>query len=698
MEEKNSDFLLPLGEDSLPFLSAIVEGMPGGFLIYRADGSEEILHINKAVLRIFGCDTVREFRELTGYTFPGMVHPDDIEEVEKSIREQIAGSIYDLDYVEYRIRQKDGTTRWIEDYGHFVHSPIYGDIFYLFLEDATERMKKRMSQLEEINRELMNAYAMEKQYRKAILYDALYFFEVNLSADKFITPITQTVAEEGFGLFHNELLTGDMPFSDFVDICADQKAPDELEKYRDFFDVQRLIRCYQNGELEQTYDTWVTDPLGQKRLSHYVILLGSNKYSGDIVALIMTKDFTEQIKRQRLLQNSLRQAQAAWSAKSAFLANISHDVRTPLNAILGLTDLIQLHIDDPEKIKGYLENIRLSGRQLLTIVNESLEVTRTESGKASLAETECHLADLLADTKKAVLPAMHAKSLHFTADDSSVKHFEVCADTVRIQEILCQLLDNAAKYTEPGGTVTLTVSEEPAKGEYGKYSFTVEDNGIGISEEFMEHLFEPFAREQNTTKSRVPGSGLGMAVVKSLVDIMQGKTEVKSTVGKGTRITVSVLLRHLNKSLSAKTELPVPDIPLCGKRILLVEDNEINSEIAAALLTEEGYIVETASDGDIGVDMVKNSEPGYYALVLMDIQMPSMNGYDAAQAIRALENPLLAAVPIIALSANTYAEDQKKSIEAGMDAHASKPLDIADLQNIIQSVLARRMGNACGQP
>ncbi|MDE7297942.1 MAG: PAS domain-containing protein, partial [Lachnospiraceae bacterium] len=227
MGEKDSDFLLPLGEDSLPFLSAIVEGMPGGFLVYRADGNEEILHINKAVLRIFGCDTIREFRELTGYTFPGMVHPDDIEEVEKSIREQIAGSIYDLDYVEYRIRQKDGTTRWIEDYGHFVRSPIYGDIFYVFLEDATERMKRRMSQLEEINRELMNAYTMEKQYRKAILYDALYFFEVNLSADKFITPITQTVAEEGFGLFHNELLTGDMPFSSFVDICADQKAPDE---------------------------------------------------------------------------------------------------------------------------------------------------------------------------------------------------------------------------------------------------------------------------------------------------------------------------------------------------------------------------------------------------------------------------------------------------------------------------------------
>ncbi|MDE7297928.1 MAG: hybrid sensor histidine kinase/response regulator, partial [Lachnospiraceae bacterium] len=392
--------------------------------------------------------------------------------------------------------------------------------------------------------------------------------------------------------------------------------PDELEKYRDFFDVQRLIQCYQNGELEQTYDTWVTDPLGQKRLSHYVILLGSNKYNGDIVALIMTKDFTEQMKRQRLLQNSLRQAQAAWSAKSAFLANISHDVRTPLNAILGLTDLIQLHIDDPEKIKGYLDNIRLSGKQLLTIVNESLEVTRTESGKASLAETECHLADLLADTQKAMLPAMLARSLHFTVDDSSVKHFEVCADAVRIQEILCQLLDNAAKYTEPGGTVTLTVSEEQAKGEYGKYSFTVEDNGIGISEEFMEHLFEPFAREQNTTKSRVPGSGLGMAVVKSLVDIMQGKTEVKSIVGKGTRITVSVLLRHLNKSLSAKTELSVPDISLCGKRILLVEDNEINLEIEMELLEDAGFLVDAEENGSIAVEKIQASQPGDYSLIV----------------------------------------------------------------------------------
>ncbi len=699
MDEKYCSFLLPPDENVLPFLKAIVEGMPGGFLIYRADGNEEILHINRAVLRIFGCDTAEEFQELTGNTFRGMVHPDDIDEVEKSIAEQISNSIYDLDYVEYRIRQKDGSTRWIQDYGHFIHSPVCGgDIFYVFLEDATERMKKRMSHLEEINRELMDAYTMEKQYRKAILYDALYFFEVNLTANRFITPITQTVAEQGFGLFHDSEITGDMSFTEFVEVCAQKKDAEELERYRKFFDIGRLIQCFRTGELEQTYDSWVTDPIGRKRLSHYVILLGSNKFSGDIVALIMTKDFTEQMERQELLQSSLQQAQAAHSAKNTFLANMSHDVRTPLNAILGFTDLIQLHRNEPDKVGEYLENIKLSGRQLLTIINEVLEVTRMEAGNAALAETECHLSDLLADTEKAALPAMNAKNLCFTVDVSGVEHFNVLADRIRIREILCQLLDNAAKYTEPDGAVILTVSEEPSRGGYGWYVFIVEDSGIGISEEFMEHLFEPFAREQNTTKSRVPGSGLGMTVVKNLVEMMQGKIEVESRIGNGSKITVTLLLRQLEGDCSGPEAAPLLDIPAPEMRILLVDDNEINREIAKALLSEEGYIIETASDGDIAVEMARSSSPGYYSLVLMDIQMPSMNGYDAARAIRASENPIIADIPIIALSANTYAEDQKKSIESGMDAHASKPLDIADLQEIIQTVLSRRAGSAHKTP
>ncbi|MDE6030473.1 MAG: response regulator, partial [Oscillospiraceae bacterium] len=237
----------------------------------------------------------------------------------------------------------------------------------------------------------------------------------------------------------------------------------------------------------------------------------------------------------------------------------------------------------------------------------------------------------------------------------------------------------------------LTVREESVAGGYGKYSFEVEDNGIGISEEFMEHMFEPFTREKNTTKSGVLGSGLGMAVVRSLVDLMDGSIDIESKLGEGSRFTVNIVLKQLEKDVEMFSATPSEPVVLKGKRILLAEDNEINSEIAQALLAEEGFIVEAASDGDMAVEMIKEHEAGYYDFVLMDIQMPRMDGYEATRAIRALEDKNRAGVPIIALSANTYAEDQKRSIEAGMDGHSPKPIDMVSLQTLITDVLEKKM-------
>lgn len=688
MHDTFKDLLKISNDNSENFFRHLVDEMPGGFFIYRADGKEEILEINNAALKIFGCDDYDEFKELTGGTFRGMVHPDDLERVESSISYQITNSVNNLDYVEYRIKQKDGSTRWITDYGRFAQLENIGDIYYVFIADDTERMKRRMSDLESINSELIEASERESRYRKAILFDAIFFFEINLTEDTFITAITHMGDVQAFDMFDSVSGGENTGFSDFIAFSSKGMNQSEPNEYIRFFDRKRLIECCENGEPEQCYECHATDNLGRRRVLQYIALLGKST-ENTVTALIMAKDITERAEKQRLLQMSLRQAQAANIAKSAFLSNMSHDIKTPLNAILGFAELIRLHPSDADAAEEYAEKIKLSGNQLLTILNEALEVTRMESGKAMLAETECHLVDLLAEVEKAVIPEMNAKSIRFTVDKSQITHFSVYIDVLRTKEMLCQLLDNAAKYTEQGGKVSLTVKEDIHSGSYGKYIFTVQDNGIGISEEFMDRLFEPFARESNTTRSGVLGSGLGLAVVKNLVDLMGGKIKVKSTPGVGTKFTITVVLKLLERNAAAGHD-GESEMSLKGKRLLLVEDNEINSEIAEALLTEEGFKVETVSDGDLAVEAVKNSEPGYFDFVLMDIQMPKMNGYEATMAIRSLKNKPLANIPIIALSANTYAEDHKMSVQSGMDAHASKPLDMEKLKETVRNVLGKR--------
>ncbi|MDE7416553.1 MAG: response regulator [Lachnospiraceae bacterium] len=678
-------------EHTLSSIAPILEGMPGGLFIYHADGDEELLYINSAVLRIFGCDTEEEFRSLTGYTFKGMVHPEDLDEVEKSIQSQIADSIYDFDYVEYRIIQKDGTVRWIEDYGHFIHTDAYGDIFYVFIDDSTERLKNRMSELEKMNEELRTIYARESQYRKAILYDAISFFEVNLTKDQFLSAYIQMQDGQLKDFFEYSGIPRFEKYSDYVRFWMKDMDSAESEEYVKFIDADRLIRCYNKGELEQTYDGWMTDATGRRHLYHYAFLLGRNEYTGDVITMAITKDMTEQVQRQNLLKSALSQAQTANIARNTFLQNMSHDIRTPLNAIIGYAELARKHKTDTDRVDNYLNQIRFASEQLLAIVNESLEVTRMESGKVHLVENIVMLGDLLAELERSMRSQVEVKTLCFTIDRSQVRHGVVYMDFLRMKELLFQLLDNAVKYTEPNGRVTLTVIEEDVQlKHYGKFRFVVEDNGRGISQKFRRDLFLPFKRERNTTKSGVLGTGLGLSVVKSLVDLMEGNIVVESEEGKGSKFTVDFLMKLPDEP--PKQDQPQPlqeEIDLRGKRILLVEDNEINREIAQELLADEGYIVETANDGSIALEMVRNSKPHYFDLILMDIQMPVMDGHKATKAIRALEDRELAEIPIIALSANAFAEDCKRSIEAGMDAHVPKPIRIEELQDTIRNVLAR---------
>lgn len=688
-EREKSELTVSFNEQTLPIIEQISEGMPGGFFIYHADGVEELIYINGAMLRIFGCDTLEEFKALTGYTFKGLVHPEDIDEVEKSIGTQIAHSGENLDYVEYRIIRKDGTVRWVEDYGHFVHTDTYGDLFYVFMEDATERMQRRLSELERVNEALYTAHLREDYFKRALLYNAVSFVEVNLSRDEFISA--SVLNEEGKvqNLFTYLGITPFEKYSDFTRFWADFTETGEVEEYRRFFNIERLIRCYENGEREQAYDSWVTDMYGRQRLSHYLFFLDKNEHTGDVVALSVSKDITEVVERQSLLKSALRQAETERLARNTFFANMSHDIRTPLNAIIGYAELLKGCVGDPGKVGECIEKIHLSGEELLAVFEEFLKDNLNEPARAELTEREYHLGELLREVEKSAERPIRAKHIRFRLDKSQISHFSVEVDYIRLREILNQLLDNAIKYTQAEGNVSLTVTERAgdSKGQ-GMYRFIIEDNGCGIPEDQLEEIFHPARQERNAVYNGMPGAGL--AVVRSYAETMGGSISVKSSVGEGSVFTLSLPLRYPVSASFVEHESTAADAHGTDegkKRILLVEDNSINREIEEELLKNLGYLVETACDGVSAYEVLRNSGPGEYALVLMDIQMPGMDGYETAQAVRRLENEALSRIPIIALSSDAMEGDRERSLRAGMNEHFTKPIDIEALQELIDRIL-----------
>ncbi len=686
---EKEEFTISFDEQTLPIIEQISEGMPGGFFIYHADGDEELIYINQAMLRIFGCDRLEEFKELTGYTFKGLVHPADIDKVEESIATQIARGTDNLDYVEYRIVRKDGTVCWVEDYGHFVHTQAYGDLFYVFIEDATERIQKRVEELERVNEALYGAHLREDYFKRALLYDAVSFVEINLTRDEFISAAVLNGEGEVQNLFAYMGIQPFEKYSDFAAFWADFTEVDELDEYHRFFDVERLIGCYEKGEREQVYDSWVTDMYGRKRLSHYTFFLEKNEHTGDVIALSLSRDITEQVERQSLLKSALRQAETERLTRNTFFANMSHDIRTPLNAIIGYAELLKGCVGDPGKVGECIERINRSGEELLAVFNEFLKDNLNEPSRAELTEREYHLGELLREVEKSAERPIKAKNIQFQLNKTGLSHFTVEVDYIRLREILNQLLDNAIKYTPAEGRVNLSVRESKSdvKGR-GLYRFIISDTGCGIPEDQLEVIFQPARQEKNAVYNGMPGAGL--AVVRSYAQTMGGTVSVESRVGEGSTFTVELPMKYPMCGSFMEQEKPACDLPQSadGKGcILLAEDNGINREIEEELLKNLGYRVETACDGVSAYEMLKSSEPGRYALVLMDIEMPGMNGYETAGAIRKLENEALSEIPIIALSSDAMEEDRQKSLRAGMNGHFSKPVDIEALQEMIQKIL-----------
>ncbi len=538
------------------------------------------------------------------------------------------------------------------------------------------------------------------------------------------------------------------------------------------------------------------------------------------------KRSVEKAVKQAVLEEKLHKAEAAEKAKTMFLSNMSHDIRTPMNAILGYTTLAQTNIENPDKIQEYLSKIMSSGNHLLSLINDVLDMSRIESGRLNIDEKPCSISDIFKDMRNIIQTQMKEKKLNFFMDTIDVVDEEIYCDKLHINQVLLNLLSNAIKFTPADGSVSLTIKQKPgAPAGYGAYEIRVKDTGIGMSPEFAEHIFEPFERERNSTVSGIQGTGLGLAITKSIVETMGGTIEVTSEPNRGTEFVINLefRLRGESKQIEVVSELegmrvlvvddsfntcdsvtkmlrqigmrsewslhgreavlrakqavemgdeffayiidwalpdlngievvrqirgivsrnipiivltaydwsifedeareagvtafcnkpifiselrdtlvsavskndprerrnPLPDtdLSLKGKRLLLVEDNELNREIASEILKESGFFVDTADDGTEAVNKVKKSKPGYYDLILMDIQMPIMNGYDATRAIRSLSNKKLAEIPIIAMTANAFDEDRQAALDSGMNDHVPKPIDFNRLSKVIQKLL-----------
>ena len=395
------------------------------------------------------------------------------------------------------------------------------------------------------------------------------------------------------------------------------------------------------------------------------------------------------VKLRMAAEDALHVAESANKAKSTFLSNMSHDIRTPMNAIIGFTTLALSSKEDGGLVQDYLHKILASSNHLLSLINDILDMSRIESGKVTLEEEETNLEALVQELVHIIGEQAKAQGLRLEIDCSGLRDRDVFCDKTRLNQVLLNLLSNAVKFTPAGGQVRFSLAQlQEASSGKGIYEIRVKDNGIGMTQEFAKRIFEPFERERTSTVSKIQGTGLGMAIAKNIVEMMGGTIEVHTQKGVGTEFVLRLELRLQAepKPVEAKQQELLPEAEpkdFAGKRLLLVEDNELNREIACMILCKYGFDIETAENGQEAVDMVAAAAPGYYDLVLMDIQMPIMDGHEATRRIRALENKALAQVPIVAMTANAFDEDRKAAQECGMNGFISKPIN---MQEVLQAL------------
>ena len=472
------------------------------------------------------------------------------------------------------------------------------------------------------------------------------------------------------------------------------------EAYREFIDMSTVAKRLEKREML----SFIAQTADERWLTMIIVPQGYDKNGKLCTVLVANRDATEEKEREiaqdKNLRNALAAAEHANRAKTAFLSNMSHDIRTPMNVIIGFTALATAHIDNTELVLDYLKKIRTSGQHLLSLINDVLDMSRIESGSVEIEYAAVHLPDILNDLKTIIQGSSYSRQQKLSIDTQDILHEDIITDKLRLTQVLLNISSNAVKFTPVGGRISIRVSEEPCKRDgFTTVIFRVKDNGSGMSPEFREHVFDSFSREHTVTENGIGGTGLGMAIAKNIVDMMGGTLQVESEVGKGTEFTVALECEIAGAAVKQES-VPEQEEPIkCenqkahaeskrnykGKKALLVEDNELNREIATAIIEEIGLEVDIAEDGTDAVNMMSSAESRKYDLIFMDIQMPKMDGYTATREIRTLDDPKCANIPIIAMTANAFEEDRKKAIKAGMNGHIAKPISAdAILENLEQ--------------
>ncbi len=641
-----------------------------GVLCHTVDGSK-ILSINTAALKILGYETLDELMS-DGFD---MVAQSVIDEDKEKVRECLGRLKNEGDSVsmEYSVKHADGTI--IHVMGNMKLLKENGELFYQrFLLDCTDQ-KLQQEREEKRHMQLLQALSID--------YMFVCYFDLDTSTGNILR-----IDDDSISII-NKVFDGEIPMTESLERYIQMFVYEEdREMLRQFSSQDRLIRELAEKNMYSVNYRAVSG----NEIKYYemkIVRAGEWKqYRGIVLGIRSVDEETRnEMEKKRMLENALVQANKANKAKSVFLSNMSHDIRTPMNAIIGFTSLALSHIDNIEQVEEYLRKIMTSGNHLLNLINDVLDMSRIESGKMKLEENPCRLSDILQGLYNIIQADAKAKKLELNIESADVENEDVICDELRLNQVLLNLLSNAVKYTGEGGSVRLKLTEKTGAPEgYANYEFCITDNGIGMSEDFVQHIFEPFEREKNTTFSGIQGTGLGMAITKNIVDMMNGSIEIKSEKDSGTEVLVSFVFK-LNSQTKEQRDVKDKSLNLQKGRILLAEDNELNQEIAASILSDAGFSVEIAGNGQIAVDMLKQSQEGYYQLILMDVQMPIMNGYEATKEIRKLSDKKLSSIPIFAMTANAFEEDKQEALRCGMNGHIAKPIDVEKLFEVLDKIL-----------
>ena len=649
---------LELNEQTLSVIEEIGSHMPGGFFIYQAEAPEKLIYANRVVFEIYGCRDLDEFKEHTGYTFRGMVHPEDYQKISDSIVKQVDANDNRMDYAEYRIIRKDGAVRWVDDYGHFAETASYGGIYVVFISDITDKVLSQEKHQKDLDSMIT---AMASDYRSV--------YHVDIDADEAVCyradpndstqipegvrfPYLAWIREYGALYVDEEYREGFQTFAD-PDNIRDALATKDIIAYR------YLVRRNGTEYYEMLRMAGVRHP--KDRDDHIVHAIGLGFTDID-------SEMREALATNRALSEALAAAEDANKAKTAFLSSMSHEIRTPMNAIIGLDSLALRNESRPAETREYLVKIGESAHHLLGLINDILDMSRIESGRLRIRKEEFSFRNMLEQINTMVTSQCSEKGLQYECNMVGGVSDYYIGDDMKLKQVLINILSNAIKFTDAPGSVTLTVERTAVFEDHSTIRFCIRDTGIGMDPEFIPKIFDAFTQEDSSRNNKYGSTGLGMAITKNIVELMNGTISVESEKGVGTEFTVVITLNTSNHQDLATFFINPKDM-----RILVVDDEEVAAEHARIVLDEVGIKADTCYDGKTALNMleVQHAKQMPYNLVLLDWKMPEMDGLAVAEEIRKRYDR---ETTVIILTSFSWDEIMDEAIHCGVDSFLAKPL------------------------